>query len=67
MKISKEKYEHLDDGDMQSQCPMCVRGHQQEEFLRPQPDTLSDLTAMSRANQHVHISMNAHQNIIKIP
>ena len=45
----------------------CVCAYQQEEFLRPQPDTLSDLTAMPRANQHVHISMNTHQNIIRIP
>ena len=36
-------------------------GYQQEEFLRPQPDTLSDLTAMPRANQQVHINMNTHQ------
>ena len=38
MKISKEK---------------CVCAYQQEEFLRPHPDTLSDLTAMPRPNQHV--------------
>ena len=41
----------------------CVCAYQQEEFLRPHPDTLSDLTAMPRANQQVHINMNTHQNI----
>ena len=40
----------------------CVCAYQQEEFLRPHPDTLSDLTAMPRANQHVHINMNTHQH-----
>ena len=45
----------------------CVCAYQQEEFLRPHPDTLSDLTAMPPANQQVHINMNTHQNIIITP
>ena len=40
-----------------------VCAYQQEEFLRPQPDTLSDLTPKPWAHQHVHISMNTHQNM----
>ena len=40
-----------------------VCAYQQEEFLRPQPDTLSDLTPKPWAHQHVHINMNTHQNI----
>ena len=39
-----------------------VCAYQQEEFLRPQPDTLSDLTPKPWAHQHVHINMNTHQH-----